>query len=126
MTDLLLHIANFFFYAFHTILIIFNLFGWLAPRMRKFNLISLLLTFGSWLILGLWKGWGYCFLTDWHYKILKALGERDIPSSYIAFLVKKLSGQTPNAEMVDIFTVSLAILALSCSLWTNLRHRIRN
>ncbi|WP_163516971.1 DUF2784 family protein [Gelidibacter japonicus] len=123
MMDFGLHIANFVFYAFHTGLIFFNLFGWLHPRMRKLNLISLLVTFGSWLLLGFWKGWGYCFLTDWHYQVLRLLGERDLPSSYIAFLIEKISGWLPNAELVDSLTVSLALLALLCSFWVNFRNR---
>ncbi len=125
MTDFGLHVVNFFFYAFHTVLILFNLFGWLHPRMRRLNLISLLATFGSWLLLGLWKGWGYCFLTDWHYQVLRALGERGMPSSYIAFLTEKITGCSPNAELVDLFTVSFAVLALLCSLWVNLRRKAR-
>ena len=123
MMDLGLHIANFFFYSFHTVLILFNLFGWLYSRTRKLNLISLLVTFGSWLILGFWKGWGYCFLTDWHYQVLRNLGETEIPSSYIAYLVQKITGWLPNAEFVNIVTVSLAVLALLCSLWVNFRKR---
>lgn len=123
MVDLILHIANFFFYTFHTVLIFFNLFGWLHPKLRKLNLISLLVTFGSWFVLGLWKGWGYCFLTDWHYQVLRSLGERDIPSSYIAFLVKKVSGWIPSSELVDSLTVGLALLALFCSLYVNFRRR---
>ena len=122
MTDFELHIANFFFYAFHTGLIIFNLFGWLHPRMRRLNLISLLVTFGSWFLLGLWKGLGYCFLTDWHYQVLRSLGENNLPSSYIAFLVEKISGWLPSADLVDGLTVGLAVLALVCSLWVNLRN----
>jgi hypothetical protein len=121
MMDFGLHITNYFFFAFHTVLILFNLFGWLYPKLRKLNMISLLVTFGSWFLLGIWKGWGYCFLTDWHYQVLRALGERDIPSSYIAFLVKKLTGWTPSSELVDPFTVGLALLALLCSLYVNFR-----
>ncbi len=123
MTDFGLHIANYFFYTFHTALIFFNLFGWLHSKLRKLNLISLLVTFGSWFLLGLWKGWGYCFLTDWHYQILRTLGERNIPSSYIAFMVKKISGWTPSSELVDSLTVCLALLALLCSLYVNFRSR---
>lgn len=121
MRDFLLQTANFFFYAFHTVLIFFNLFGWLHPRMQRLNLISLLVTFGSWVLLGIWKGWGYCFLTDWHYQVLRALGERDMPTSYIAFLVGKITGWSAPAELVDLFTVGLAGLAVICSLWVNLR-----
>lgn len=121
MTDLELHIANAFFYVLHTVLILFNLFGWLHPRLRRLHLISLLITLASWGLLGIWKGWGYCFLTDWHYQILRALGEKNMPSSYIAFLVEKLSGWLPHALLVDTFTVGLTLLALGCSLWVNFR-----
>ena len=123
MTECALHIANFLFYAFHTLLILFNLFGWIHPRTRKLNLISLLITFGSWLLLGFWKGWGYCFLTDWHYQVLRGLGESEMPRSYIAFLVGKITGWSPNAELVDVLTVALAVLALLFSLRANLRIR---
>ncbi len=116
-----LHIANFFFYLFHTLLILFNLFGWLHPRTRKLNLITLLVTFGSWGVLGLWSGWGYCFLTDWHYDVLRELGEDDMPASYIAFLVLKSTGWLPETGLVNTLTFILAILALLCSLWVNLR-----
>ncbi|MCW5515261.1 DUF2784 domain-containing protein [Muriicola sp. Z0-33] len=122
MTDTGLQLANFFFYVFHTVLIFFNLFGWIPARTRKLNLITLLATFASWIILGIWKGWGYCFLTDWHYDILRNLGEQDLPNSYIAFLVEKLSGWLPNADLINSLTLGLALLALACSLWVNWRR----
>ncbi|RTE51982.1 DUF2784 family protein [Arenibacter aquaticus] len=120
MEDLLLKIANIFFYLFHTLLIAFNLFGWLFSATRKLNLLSLLLTFGSWGLLGIWKGWGYCFLTDWHYDILNRLGHYQLPSSYIAFLTLKLTGWLPQAEFINTLTLCAAITALCCSLWANL------
>ena len=123
MTDVGLQFASYFFYTFHSVLILFNLFGWLYPRTRKLNLICLLITFGSWFILGIWKGWGYCFLTDWHYDILYRLGERDLPSSYIAFLLRKFTGWSPDAVLVNSLTGGLALMALLCSLWVNLKSR---
>lgn len=123
MTEIGLHLANFFFYTFHTALILFNLFGWLHPKTHRLNLITLLATFGSWVLLGIWKGWGYCFLTDWHYGVLQRLGESEMPSSYIAFLVQKLTGWLPETALVNSLTLGLAVLALVCSLWTNLLSR---
>ena len=120
-----LHLANYFFYFFHTVLIVFNLLGWLYPRTRKLNLISLLVTFGSWGLLGFWKGWGYCFLTDWHYQVLRALGEKGMPSSYIAFLIEKITGLSLDPELVNTLTVSLALLALVFSVWVNFRKKRR-
>ncbi len=123
MTDAGLHLANYFFYVFHTVLILFNLFGWLFQKTRKLNLITLLITFISWFLLGIWKGWGYCFLTDWHYSVLRQLGEYDLPSSYIAFLVKKATGWLPDADLVNSLTLWLAVLALGASLWVNLKSK---
>ena len=125
MKDVALHLANSFFYVFHTVLIVFNLLGWLYPRTRKLNLITLLATFGSWGLLGFWKGWGYCFLTDWHYQVLRALGEKGMPSSYIAFLIEKITGLSLDPELVNTLTVSLALLALVFSIWVNLRKKRR-
>ena len=52
---------NFFFYIFHTALILFNCFGWIVPKFSRWHLASLLLTAFSWFVLGIWYGWGYCF-----------------------------------------------------------------
>ena len=123
MTDSSLHLANYFFYVFHTLLIVFNLFGWLFQKTRKLNLILLLLTFLSWFLLGIWKGWGYCFLTDWHYYVLRELGEHELPSSYIAFLIKKTTGWLPDSELVNSFTLWIAVLALVASLWVNIKSK---
>ena len=123
MTEIGLHTANYFFYIFHSVLILFNLFGWLHRRTRKLNLITLSITFASWLIVGFWKGFGYCFLTDWHYSVLRKLGEDQMPSSYIAFLVQKLTGWLPKATMVDSLTLGLAVIALMCSIGVNFRSR---
>ncbi|MGB7393023.1 MAG: DUF2784 family protein [Pricia sp.] len=121
MTNLGLQLLSYFFYVFHTALILFNLVGWMHRKTRRWNLITLLATFGSWVVLGIWKGWGYCFLTDWHYDILRQLGERDMPSNYIAFLTQKLTGWLPDAMLVNSLTLGLALLALAFSLWVNLK-----
>ena len=123
MEDAWWHIANYFFYVFHTVLILFNLFGWIFPSTRRLNLITLLLTFASWGLLGIWYGWGYCFLTDWHYRVLRRLGERDLPNSYIAFLVESWSGWMPPAGLVNTLTLGLALLVLGCSVWVNRKRR---
>ena len=123
MDNFTLHLGNYFLYVLHTALILFNLFGWLFPRWRKLNLISLFATFASWVILGIWKGWGYCFLTDWHYTILFRLGETHLPPSYINFLLYKLTGYTLSARLIDFITVSFALIALCCSIWMNFKKR---
>ena len=61
-----------FFIVFHTSLIFFNLFGWIWKYTRRANLVALLLTGGSWFILGLYYGIGYCPFTEWHWEVLHA------------------------------------------------------
>lgn len=115
----MLYLAHYFFLIFHTALILFNLFGWLVPRWRKWHLFSLLITLFSWVVLGIWKGFGYCFLTDWHYRVLYRIGYTDLPESYIAFLITHISGWSPDAGLVNTLTLVFTVLALGCSLWVN-------
>ena len=115
----LLAFADGFFVIFHTCLILFNLFGWYWPTLRKWHLWSISLTFASWIILGIWYGWGYCPLTDWHWEILQNRGVTDLPQSYISYLLKRITGLSFPDRWVDFSTVSLALLALVISLKVN-------
>jgi divalent metal cation (Fe/Co/Zn/Cd) transporter len=119
MEAFFLQLLNFFFFSFHTALILFNLLGWLFPKTRKLHLISLLITLFSWGILGIWNGFGYCFLTDWHYQVLRKLGERHLSNSYISFLTEKFTGWLPGTALVDTLTLALILLALLCAIWVN-------
>lgn len=119
MNTFWLHVLNYFFFGFHTVLIVFNLFGWLYPKTRKLHLYSLLITLFSWGVLGIWYGFGYCFLTDWHYQVLRELGETGMPNSYIAFLIEKLTGWLPEARLVNTMTIVLTVIAFICSVWVN-------
>lgn len=113
------HLANYFFFVFHTLLILFNLAGWLVPRWRRGHLIALLLTVFSWTILGYWKGWGYCPLTEWHYQVLEKLGHSDLPASYVGFLWEQMTGIRFSSHRIDLLTLSFTLLALIASLWVN-------
>ena len=116
------HILDIFFVLFHTSLIIFNLFGWIWKRTRILNLILLLLTGASWLLLGLIVGTlGYCPLTDWHFSILEKLGKTGPPSSYIEYLTERISGLDFNTTLVDKITLYAFIAALATSLIINVR-----
>lgn len=115
----MLDFLNYFFYVFHTVLIVFNLFGWIFPKTRKLHFYSLLIMLFSWILLGIWYGFGYCFLTDWHYQVLRKLGETGMPSSYIAFLIEKFTGWLPEADMVNTWTIVLTAVLLVCSVWVN-------
>jgi hypothetical protein len=115
-------ILDIFFVVFHTSIIFFNLFGWIWRKTRKFNLILLLITGSSWLFLGLIVGTlGYCPLTDWHFTILNKLGVSDLPSSYVKYLVDRLTGLDLNPSLVDNVTLYAFLSAIGFSLFFNLR-----
>jgi hypothetical protein len=115
-------ILDIFFVVFHTSIIFFNLFGWIWRKTRKFNLILLLITGSSWLFLGLIVGTlGYCPLTDWHFTILNKLGVSDLPSSYVKYLVDRLTGLDLNPSLVDNVTLYAFLAAIGFSLFFNLR-----
>lgn len=109
------------FIIFHTLVILFNLFGWIWKATRRWNLALLLLTGASWFILGIWHGFGYCPCTDWHWKVRRALGYTDMPNSYIKFLIHQVTGIDLSAALVDTATFLLFFLALVISIYMNYR-----
>ncbi|NEV93423.1 DUF2784 domain-containing protein [Psychroflexus sp. YR1-1] len=125
-TELLLRMGDAFFMIFHTALIVFNLFGWLYKAFLKWHLIVIALTFASWGILGIWYGFGYCPFTDWHFAILKRLGETDLPSSYIRYLLQRLFNLHIAGDVVNSLTLGCSVLALGISLYLNLFRTKKN
>jgi hypothetical protein len=114
-------ILDIFFLLFHSSLVLFNLFGWIWKRTRKLNLITLLLTAGSWFILGIFYGMGYCPLTDWHFQVLQKLGKYNLPNSYMKYIGDRITGLDFNADLVDTLTLACFFVALAVSIFLNLR-----
>ena len=121
MPEPFLKIIDVFFIGFHTSLILFNVFGWLVPRWRFANFISLSLTAFSWFILGIWFGWGYCVCTDWHWQIREMLGYHNTSSSYIHFLILELTNIDIREKSVDTYTAIVFLAAFLISFYLNLR-----
>lgn len=116
-------LLDIFFFIFHTVLILFNIFGWIWYKTRRWNLVTLALTGFSWFILGIWYGWGYCFCTDWHWQIRARLGYDDKSNSYIHFLLLKLTGIDFSTQLVDITTVAVFLISVGLSIRTNRQDR---
>ncbi len=112
---------NVFFIVFHTGWVLFNLLGWIWKKTRRANLVTLLLTGGSWTVLGIWYGFGYCPCTDWHWQVRRQLGDDDLPSSYMTFLIDILTGWTLPADLVNTITLVGFLLALAVSVALNVR-----
>ncbi len=119
------NVLDWFFMILHPAIILFNLTGWMLKKTRKANLILLLITGSSWFILGLWKGIGYCPLTEWHFTVLEKAGAENLPNSYIKYLIHRITGWNVTETTANTLTVSLYFMALVCSLIVNIRSRIK-
>lgn len=74
---------------------------------------------GSWLILGIWYGLGYCFLTDWHWQVKRQLGQMNLPNSFITFLLNDQLGFQLSPSIVDLWTGILFSVVVLISLYLN-------
>ena len=122
----MLYLLDKLLFSFHAVLILFNMFGWIWPRTRKWHLATLGLTIFSWYVLGIWQGFGYCFCTDWHFQVRRELGIPVPETSYIQLLVRAFTGVLIERFTADIlaFSVLLYILVATAWVWTrDLRAR---
>ena len=110
------------FTILHLVIIFFNLFGWIWKKTRKVHLVVVALTIASWLILGIWYGLGYCFLTDWHWSIKEKLGETNLPNSFIKYIADKVTGMNLHAGTVDSITLITFVLIVIITLYINFLH----
>jgi hypothetical protein len=116
----MLEVLNILFFVFHSLLMVFNLMGWLIPRLRRVHLFTIGLTAFSWFVLGWWYGWGYCFCTDWHWQVRQALGLPNPSHSYIHFLMVQLSPWNPAPVWADAAALLGFFIGMCGSLWVNL------
>lgn len=122
---LLYHFLDWFFVVFHTALIIFNVLGWIHRKTRKLNLLTLFITGFSWFVLGIFYGWGYCFLTDWHYDILLRLSTYPSESSYIAYILRRIFSIYISSQLADLITLLGFLAALALSTTFNLNDFLK-
>jgi hypothetical protein len=111
---------NLLFFIFHTVILVFNLTGWMFRRTRTLHIICLGATLFSWFVMGYWKGMGYCICTDWHFQIRREMGIKDGVHSYIQLIAKSFFGVEMDRLTSDIFAGGglLFILLTTLFVWT--------
>ena len=103
----------------HVAIIFFCIGGWMLPATRPWHLLLCVLIFASWFVLGAWKGWGYCLVTDMQWKLLRRMG-RPVPAAgYVPMLCERLTGMTIDARRVDRVTQGAFYLSAFASLAVN-------
>jgi len=114
------------FFVFHTAFILFVMSGWAWKKTRKAHLALVCVTALSWFGLGLVYGIGFCPCTEWHWRIREILGHRDLPESYIKYLLDSVTGLDLNGTVVDgttfvVFAMA-AILSVILNRWDKQRR----
>ncbi len=106
-----LHSLDYLFHFLHLMAIVINTTFWCFPRTLRWAQITLSLTVISWFGFGSVYGWGYCFLTDWQWRVKEALGESNLPSSYITYLLNKLGYVDIPLRSIDIMVAIVVIVS---------------
>lgn len=119
----MLHLADILFTILHIVIIVFNLFGWIFPSMRKAHFAVVLVTLFCWFVLGFWFGWGYCPLTDWQWQVKEKLGATNLPPSFISWLAEKVTGIRYSDSLVNTVTLVLFLIAIAASVYVNFFRR---
>jgi len=103
----------------HISLILFFILGWIYKRTRKVHYLLVIIITISWFVLGLFYGFGYCFLTDIHWRVKMLLNEENLPISFIKYVLDKMTGKDFNEVWVDYITLAVfvCVLIISTSLY---------
>lgn len=121
----MLEFLDVFFHVLHLSLIVVNLTFWMSFRTLRIAQVTLILTFVSCVGFGFYYGIGYCFLTDWHWSVKEKLGQINLPSSYIKYVLDRVTGTNWNTELVNkVTTLGLVVSFLGCMVQT-IRKKMR-
>lgn len=123
----MLSLLDHFLTVFHMAFVLFILFGWMNPITRKTHVTALLLTVIAWLPLGLYKGViGYCPLTDWHWDVKRALGETNLPTSFIEYMVEKGTGINFPSVFIDTITALGLMFGIVLAIYYHSKEQVKN
>ncbi|WP_342327439.1 DUF2784 domain-containing protein [Pedobacter sp. FW305-3-2-15-E-R2A2] len=114
-----LNVLDFIYTLVHLLIIGFNLFAWAFRSTRRLHLYGVAVTLACWLILGIWYGIGYCPVTDWQWQVKAQLGEQNLPNSFVKYYADKISGQSVDANLIDVLTAGSFLLSIIISVYLN-------
>jgi uncharacterized protein DUF2784 len=114
-----LHLLDWLLSIVHTLVVLGNLFLWIPRRTLRLHLVLVLCTTASWLGLGVCHGLGYCFLTDWHWRIKRELGQTGLPGSFVEYALERLTGFDLDPSLIKNVVVWAFAAAATLSLLRN-------
>ena len=94
-------VADWALYVVHTIVMFFCLLGWIPPGTRGAHLVAVALIGFSWAVLGWFKGFGYCLLTDLQWNVKRRLGRAIGHNSFVKYQLDQLTGFDIRPQTAD-------------------------
>ena len=113
------YLLNYFYHFIHIFVIIVATFGWTLAKLHKLQIAVIFSILLSWIGGGLFFGFGYCFLTDWHWQVRRRLGIVDDPHSYTKLIFDMISGEDTAPKLVDTLTVAGLLIGIMGCIWRN-------
>lgn len=103
---------NYGYHALHLAVIFLNIFGWVSKPTWVAQSAVLFFTLVSWLGFGFTHGFGYCFLTDWHWDVKRDLGHQNLPHSYTKWLYDFVFDADIAHQTIDVLTIAGLVFGL--------------
>ncbi len=106
-------------HALHIGLIAFTATGWILCHTRLLHLAFIGLILASWFGLGWFRGFGYCLITDWQWRLMAHLGEPVPPGGYMKYLLDRATGWSFDNDRIDRMTSGAYAGAATAALATS-------
>ena len=115
-----LRLTDGFLHMLHLTIILFCMVGWLFQSVRIVHLIVVIGIACSWCILGWFRGYGYCLITDLQWRVKKRLGEPPGPDSFVKYQLDRITGMDVNPKSVEALIQASFYLSALASIYVNL------
>lgn len=121
---MMLEAFDWLFHLVHILVIVINSTFWMSFRTLNISRMTLLSTLISWLGFGFFYGFGYCFLTDWHWKLKHQMGDVNLPPSYLKLVLDRTLRQDFDANLLDKMTIMIFLVSImGCTIQTMRYYR---
>ena len=107
LTRLGLEVTNATLHCVHIAVIAFTATGWMFCQTRPAHLITVGLIAASWLGIGYFVGFGYCFITDLQWRIRAQLGKPPEAGGYLQYLTRTFLRREVSDKCMDQFAYTL-------------------
>jgi hypothetical protein len=96
----------------HVAVVLAFVFLWIPRKASRWHGWLVAFTAFSWLGLGYFMGFGYCFLTDLQWRVKRARGVARLPGSFLKYLADYVTGTSVPVGYVN--AIAGVVFALGC------------